>query len=457
MTVYYVVLGGLALLGGVLRIGGPCRKKDVAFLLIAFLVLGSLSAFRYDIGIDYSYIYSPAYEKILANPSGFPIFGNRQEPGFILLEKAIALCFQNYQMLFIVTSYLLVGLFLYCYWRQSPDVVMSVLLFLLLSEYYCSMNFLRQTLAGVIALLGFPFLKKRKFSPFLAVVLLATCFHKSAILLIPVYLLCLLPFNRLVLAGYSACTLLIYFNTERIMEVVTKYWYSGYSAQSIHVTTSFEWPFTVAMLIEFLIVLFGAKRLQKSGQDANAYLHYAFFAFFFTLMGTRHAILDRFSLYFELAFPLSIPLVYRLFWQEFNCWKTALSASDRWLRRNAQSAAMLLLVIYGGGIAIHQYALHMDHHGVTPYQTIFNQPFYEQYLTELRLPELEENPDSFVDTEQPVDPPASLNRDRAVPKPADKPPKLSQNRPDSAPVELPLEDYLALQSNSISNQSDGGS
>lgn len=428
----------------ILRTNGTSRKNDAIFLVCAFLLLGSLSAFRYSVGTDYSFVYAPSFEEVLADPVGFGFSDSRFEPGFILLEKVIAYFFQNYQMLFIVTGYLSIGLFMFCYWKYSSDVVLSVLLFLLLSEFYCTMNFMRQSLAGVIALFALHFIKKRKFLPFLIFIILAAMFHKSAILLIPIFFLCMIPFNWITLAGYAIVTVVLYFNTQRIMAFVTQYWYSSYSSYNIHVMSTFEWPFTIAMFVEFLIVLCGIKKLKADNPENNTYLHYAFLAFFFTLMGTRHSILDRLSLYFEFAFPLSIPLVYRLFRQDFYSWKNVLSKhGTKTQRQKAGIVSGLLVLIFGGGLAIHQYALYMDHHGVVPYRTIINQPFYEKYVRELRTPVLVKNETSLKPTEEPEDEPISFSETPVI-QPAETPPDLPAEADEGAPVELALEDYLAL-------------
>lgn len=89
------------------------------------------------------------------------------------------------------------------------------MLFLLLSEYYCTMNFIRQSIAGIIALFALEFLKKKKFLPYLMIILVASTFHKSALILIPFFFINLIPLNKWVLAVYSAVTALIYFNTVR--------------------------------------------------------------------------------------------------------------------------------------------------------------------------------------------------------------------------------------------------
>lgn len=86
------------------------------------------------------------------------------------------------------------------------------------------------------------------------IILVASTFHKSALILIPFFFINLIPLNKWVLAVYSAVTSLIYFNTDKIMGLVTQYWYKGYHMESVHVQSTFEWPFALAMFVQFLIV-----------------------------------------------------------------------------------------------------------------------------------------------------------------------------------------------------------
>ena len=253
MLTYYILLGVLAILACLFQIGGKNRKKDLIFLLIVFVILAITSALRYSTGYDYSYTYAPGFEEVLNNPD-ISLFGHHYEPGYMLLEKIVAFFSSNYQMIFVVTSVLIIGLFCINYAKYSSNVYLSVILFILLSEYYCSMNFIRQTIAGVIALFAIPFLKKKKFLPYLLIVLVASTFHKSALILIPFFFINLIPLTKIVFVIYCAVTAVLYFNTERIMNFVTQYWYQGYHLDNVHVQATFEWPFAVAMLIEFLIV-----------------------------------------------------------------------------------------------------------------------------------------------------------------------------------------------------------
>lgn len=444
MLTYYILLGVLAVMACLFQIGGKNRKKDLIFLLIVFVILATTSALRYSTGYDYSYTYAPGFEEVLNNPD-ISLFGHHYEPGYMLLEKIVAFFSSNYQMIFVVTSVLIIGLFCINYAKYSSNVYLSVILFILLSEYYCSMNFIRQTIAGVIALFAIPFLKKKKFLPYLLIVLVASTFHKSALILMPFFFINLIPLTKIVFVIYCAVTAVLYFNTERIVNFVTQYWYQGYHLDNVHVQATFEWPFAFAMLIEFLIVFLGASKLTKKDKSNYVYVNYAFFAFFFTLMGTRHSILDRLSVYFEFAFPLSIPLLYTSLKESFPSWWSLFDKhpEEKENRKNAAVTAGFLAFILCGGLAIHQYALTMDHHGVVPYRCILNQPFYQEYLENLENPQ--DGPAEPVEEEEPVieepvdTPPSetSTQPETTVPKEGNELPDQT-DVPEGMPVEVPL-------------------
>ena len=444
MLTYYILLGVLAILACLFQIGGKNRKKDLIFLLIVFVILAITSALRYSTGYDYSYTYAPGFEEVLNNPD-ISLFGHHYEPGYMLLEKIVAFFSSNYQMIFVVTSVLIIGLFCINYAKYSSNVYLSVILFILLSEYYCSMNFIRQTIAGVIALFAIPFLKKKKFLPYLLIVLVASTFHKSALILIPFFFINLIPLTKIVFAIYCAVTAVLYFNTEHIINFVTQYWYQGYQLESVHVQATFEWPFAVAMLIEFLIVFLGASKLTKKDKSNYVYVNYAFFAFFFFFIGTRHSILDRLSVYFEFAFPLSIPLFYTCLKESFPSWWSLFDKhpEEKENRKNAAVTAGFLAFVLCGGLAIHQYALTMDHHGVVPYRCILNQPFYQEYLENLE--NSQEEPAEPVEEEEPVieepvdPPPPATSTQPEMPAPQEENELPEQNDvPEGMPVEVPL-------------------
>lgn len=472
MTAYYVLILVLVVLGWLLSRGKKNRKKELIFLLLVFLILGGMSALRYSTGYDYGYVYAPDYEKVLLNDPPVEYGDQRFEPGYFYLEKAIALISDNYQMIFVVTSLLIMALFCWVFWKYSSNVYLTAILFVLLGEYYCSMNFIRQTLAAVICMLALKYLQNKKLIPYLLITLVAACFHKSALIMIPFFFVNLIPITKIVVAIYAVISTGIYIFSEEILSVVTQFYYQKYGETSKHITSTFEWPFTVAMLVLFLIVFLNREKLLKRDRKNYVYVNYAFFALFFTLMGTKHSILDRFSLYFTLAFPISLALIWDELKKVFDSREVKEPVMEMHVnyRKSLVKCSAFAALLLVGGLTYHQYVLIMDHHGVVPYQCILTQNFYWDYLDMLDAPvnedgerekpvyEPEEEPvfddevldewlypeEPLLESAEPILPPESETAEESTPTetpsgaPMEVPLDIPSTVPEGMPMEVPL-------------------
>lgn len=455
MTAYYVLLLVLSVLGLLLSRGKQSRKKELVFLLIVFVILGGMSALRYSTGYDYSYVYAPAFEKILLTDPPMAYSDQRFEPAYFYLEKGLAMLSDNYQMIFVATSLLIIALFCLTFWMYSCNVYLTSILFVLLGQYYCSMNFVRQTLAAVICMLALKYLQNKKFIPYLLVVLVAACFHKSALIMIPFFFVNLIPITKVILTIYAVISVGIYHFSEEILSIVTKFYYQSYGETSKHITSTFEWPFTIAMLVLFLVIFLNNDKLLRQDKKNYIYINYAFFALFFTLMGTKHSILDRFSLYFTLTYPISLALIWTEMKKDFIDRKLENKTSEIKLKQRIPlikySVFTTLMIV--GLLSYHQYILVMDHHGVVPYQCILTQDFYWDYLDLLDAPDesneeqeapvnepeeepifYEEIPDDWLNPDEPL-----LEPDEPL-LPSDSEIVETPQSPNEVPSEVPQEE-----------------
>lgn len=402
MGVYYSMLAAISLCGACLCIQNRSRKKDGIFLIFSFIVLAGVSAIRYDVGYDYSYIYAPAYETFLQDTTGTVLANHRFEPGFKLLIQVLMQFTRNYHMLFVVTSVMTIALVMLYYWIYSPNPFVSVFLFVVLSQLYCSMDFIRQMMAASIAMFTFPMLKRRDIwggAAYFAIVLLAASFHRSALLLIPFFFINLIPINKYILAAFGVLTAGIYFNTESIIAFVTRYWYTGYKLDSLHMKVGFVPHFAIALGVIFLVIFFATGLLRQRDKSNYLYANYAYFTFFFALMGTRHSILDRLSMPFAMLTPVALAAVVHALAKKLKQPAPA-ARVKRYANKYASALAGVLALIVFGGLAIHHYALYMDGHGVSRYRVIFAQPFYKAYVEQLKA---EKASTGETPTEEPED------------------------------------------------------
>lgn len=96
----------------------------------------------------------------------------------------------HYRLFFFIVALIQIGILVFLYRRYSTDFFMSVFLFLASTDYISWLfNGIRQFMAVTLILLATPFILKKQWIPTVLLVVLASFFHQSALLMIPVILI----------------------------------------------------------------------------------------------------------------------------------------------------------------------------------------------------------------------------------------------------------------------------
>lgn len=151
----------------------------------AFFIIFIISAFRFDVGYDYSMYYHLIVGDIK--------FIDNQLNRLELLSRAL-IDFSHYitfiQLFFIVSSLLIVYAFYSTIKKYSIDPILSTLVFISFPIYlFQSFSIVRQYIAVAIIFYSYRFIKTRKLGIYLLFVFFAFLFHKSALIAIPLYYL----------------------------------------------------------------------------------------------------------------------------------------------------------------------------------------------------------------------------------------------------------------------------
>ncbi|MCX2747050.1 EpsG family protein [Arthrobacter sp. MI7-26] len=144
-------------------------------MTLSFLILFLIAALRYGIGTDYWFRYAPLFEQIQHGDV------NGQEPGYVLLNKAVGLITDDYQGIFVVTSFLTIALFYRFFLRMSINPALSVFIYAFGGFYLEDFNLVKQGLAIAILVNTFEFALRKKHLAFVLATLLAASFHASAL------------------------------------------------------------------------------------------------------------------------------------------------------------------------------------------------------------------------------------------------------------------------------------
>lgn len=193
MLAYIIFLLGLASILCFYRI---TKKKSIFYL--AFLWLGLFSGFRFDVGVDFQ-----SYWRIV---SDIALHGTTDhfEYGNILLVNLIAFFNggpQVYFLIMAIATNLMVGSFIH---DQVKYRTLIVLMYVLISLFYfASFNTVRQSFAVACFLFSIRFLLSKEFFKYTLMILVASLFHKSALIFWPLYFVLTLKFSFKLLFSFG--------------------------------------------------------------------------------------------------------------------------------------------------------------------------------------------------------------------------------------------------------------
>lgn len=326
-------------------------KPKNFIILLSFLPLFLVSAFRYYTGVDYA-----GYLRIFQNVlDGKDVY---TEEGFRVLNQVVAFFTDNVQWIFALTAAFALGLIFWGIWRYSPNPALSIFLFVTMGYYFSSFNILRQYLAISMVFVSLRFIKEKKFWRFLLVILVGMLFHKTVIIMLPFYFLCRLRLKQSYLLILTLCGLALTPFRNKLSAFVVGTFYPHYAetgvAQPLS-TTEFIYYLIVFGTIVFLCMKYREKFF---ADDYNLILfNCVFYAFLIYLCLSFIPEVNRLAVYLEFFVILLIP---RLFAAEENV---------RVRRFYTIFTGAVFLCFFAVSIGV------MGRYNVLPYQTVFGWSF----------------------------------------------------------------------------------
>ena len=188
-------------------------------ILSVFLILFALSACRLNVGNDYAKYVE--FMHLINCDAYVPT-----EIGFNLLVKLIygLSGYENYLLVFAVYAFVTILVFLLAMYEQSDDFPLTFFLFMSLGYYFQTFSTVRYYLALALALYSMKFVLRRQWVRFVVLILLGSTFHKSLLVVIPLYFLASLPWKKWQLAvGALFCTTFLFCRDFYLKAVVLLY------------------------------------------------------------------------------------------------------------------------------------------------------------------------------------------------------------------------------------------
>lgn len=227
MILYITVAAVTALLAGLVD-NHPTRQSykltrqqlcNRLCLTAIFVILFLLSACRLNVGNDYAKYVEFMH---LVNCDAYV----PTEIGFNLLVKLIygLSGYENFLLVFAFYSFVTVLFFLLAMYEQSDEFGITFFLFMTLGYYFQTFSTVRYYLALAIALYSMKFVLRGQWGRFVVLILLGSAFHKSLLVVIPLYFLASLAWKKWQLAIAALfCTTFLFMQEYYLKLVVFLY------------------------------------------------------------------------------------------------------------------------------------------------------------------------------------------------------------------------------------------
>ncbi|MCJ8009120.1 EpsG family protein [Lederbergia wuyishanensis] len=284
-------------------------KPNKILVFCTMIVLVLVSGLRSNIGD--TYFYKHAFK---INDFSWSDWKNQENIGFWLFQKFLKNFSDDPQILIFTAALITNILIILVLYKYSKMIELSIYVYICGGLYLVSMNGIRQVMTATILFTATKFLIEGNWIKYILIVLFASLFHESALILIPIYFIVryrawskttmiLLSSSIIIVIGYE------YFSSF-LFAAIEKTQYGHYSdfdeggANIVRVAVH-----GVPLFIAYL----GREKLRTIFPSSDYIVNMALIGFMFMIISTQNWIFARFSIYFTLYQLILISWIVLLF------------------------------------------------------------------------------------------------------------------------------------------------
>lgn len=252
--------------------------------------------------------YIDTFEKISANSLTYSLsvgyVGVKLEMGWIIFCKLLSYVSDNYHILLIATSLIIVGSYCRTIYKYSPIVWLSA--FVYVCTLYCqSLYVLRQHMAMAVCLFSISFIVKHQWLKSIFLYLLAISLHKTALIFGLVFILYNFKIDRKFLFWYVIATLIVGGISTILFNWLFEHtWYNSYSEKEGSNYTMF--------LISLCVLLLYCSSISWKTASVSSYekffLIMGLLALSCSIVGAGFSPTNRLVKYFTLSSVFLVPM-----------------------------------------------------------------------------------------------------------------------------------------------------
>ncbi len=290
---------------------GTTRRQALsgACLVAIFVILFAMSALRMDVGNDYKTYAVTCHE---AWVNGYVV----TEPGFNLLVKILYTLagWENYLLVFAVFAFATIFLYMKIAYEQSDSFALTFFLFMTLGMYFRTFNTVRYYFVLAVAVYSLRYVVNKQYIRFVLLICAAAFFHKSVLVVIPIYLVALYVCRKWHYIVLGAAGLVFLLAKEPVMKIALILYPSYENTSYINQTGIISgWIANASgimrcMLVLGLCLLFYKDAIKEHIAD-RMYFNLNIFAVMLYVFGVYLPLLSRFTYYLMVPQILLVPNV----------------------------------------------------------------------------------------------------------------------------------------------------
>lgn len=322
-SIFYFGLSLVTALLAELSVKAKTHKRIVAF--ISMFIPSFFSGIRYGIGTDYYVTYKPFYD-YLSGRSNLTITRSSLDIGYDTINRVVIFFGGGFPLVLFISAFITFyalrkGLLLN---SDKCSIGLGTFIFMLM-YYQPSFNIVRQVLASTIVLYSLNFIVSKEAKKFIGFVLIAALFHKTAIVVLPFYIIV----NILTDRKHKFIGILVYilffcavFNFDSFAPLVDLIDYTGRYSSYLRKVSDFSFSFGLLIrTVPYMVSVYLMLPIIKKDERIKIYLN------FFLLGSILRLIVymtqfdaDRIALYFLMPQVYFIPYLvknYKKNWRFF--------------------------------------------------------------------------------------------------------------------------------------------
>lgn len=349
----------------------------ISFQLFIILALRSIS-----VGGDVQSYQNLFYE--FHNVGFIGILKHGFEEGYALINGIVIIFSKNFHVVMTIVSAITSGSLLISIYKNSKYPIISYFLYVTMSFYYFAFSGIRQGVAIAISIVGLKYLKEKKIWKYLIVILIATSFHYSALIMIPAYFLITNKLSVKWQTIITGITVLFYVFIDKIFLLLANFiprYNDVYASQSgiAEFMGGQSWKSMIICIFVFLLMSIFKNEMIKKDDRNIIFYNISFASVLLSLFQTKVSVLDRLPIYLNIYMIFSIPILIDCFNKDFvgnivhmlpnkienKLGVIASRVSDKMLKIIMTISIIMLGLLYS------IYYFSNDYYRILPYQILF--------------------------------------------------------------------------------------